>query len=381
MSEQDRVFRCDLGGFRSKPKTTQQGFLKLTGNLTRTGVLKYRTRDGNVVRELRHPDDVFHEDSVRSLEDAPVTDMHPQGLVTADNAKNSALGHVKAVAPAAQFLTGEIVVQDASLIALVKSGERRELSPGYTCTLEWGAGEYNGEKYDARQRSIVYNHLALGPSGWGRSGPEVSIHMDSAATELGLFEETEIMTVKKDNETNATPAQEPTEAETQATVAAIAEAPKEEEPKEEAPEAEDTAKTQTIEAAAEQKTDDSKLATLETENAQLRAKLDAANEMLKPEHFRAAVAKRVVVEQNAKKVLGADFKMDSLSDQEIFAAALKARGIATEGKSEAYVEARFDAILETSGIHNIRQVRADAAAPVSRKLDPREALIASQNKR
>lgn len=38
---------------------------------------------------------------------------------------------------------------------------------------------HNGEHYDAIQRNIVVNHIALGPKGWGRAGPEVAVKTDS----------------------------------------------------------------------------------------------------------------------------------------------------------------------------------------------------------
>lgn len=377
------VQRFDLGGFRSKPKRTSQGYLRLTGNLTRTGVLKYRTVDGKVIRELRHPEDVFAEDSLQSFLDADVTDLHPSAMVTSSSNKDVARGYVRDVAPQSKFITGQIVVKDAALIDLIESGKRRELSPGYTCTLEWGEGEYEGEKYDARQRNIVYNHLAFGPDGWGRSGPEVSVHMDSAATELGIYEEEEYMTKKKDS------AQEPPR-ETSEDV--TAEIPKEEipeigkpeapteEPKEE-PKPEDGQGADPGDETPEQKTDDSlakEIEVLKAQRDELQAKLDAANEMLKPEHLRSLVARRLSVETRVRKVLGAEAKFDSLSETELFVAALKAKNVNVEGKSADYIEARFDAMAETASNESIRTTRVDSAARQA-DADARQKFIDSQN--
>lgn len=368
----DRVERFDLGGFRSKPTRTPQGFMRMTGNLTRTGVLTYKTKDGRTVRELRHPEDVFQEDSLRSLSDAPVTDLHPSSMVNENNATEYLRGTVRSVEPLGKFVTGELIVQDAKLISKITSGSRRELSPGYTCTLEWGEGEYNGEKYDARQRNIVYNHLALGPQGWGRSGPEVSVHMDSAATEIGIYEEQD-MTIKKDNTEAAKP--EETAPEAPATETVEAAAVELEKPDQ------DAIETQPLPPAeAAQKTDDSanlEVQILKAEKDALQAKLDAANEMLKPEHFRAAVAKRVALEVSARKVLG-DVRLDHLDDVAVYTAALAARGVKVEGKTGAYIEARFDAMLDSASTESIREVRTDSTRVIEKK-DPRKLLIEQMN--
>jgi hypothetical protein len=40
----------------------------------------------------------------------------------------------------------------------------------------------NGEAYDAIQRDIIVNHVAIGPKGWGRAGPDCAIRTDSNQT-------------------------------------------------------------------------------------------------------------------------------------------------------------------------------------------------------
>lgn len=175
------VQRFDFAKIGAKPTRTPQGFLRIDANLTRVGVLLYRNDDGSVRRELRHPDEVFKAVSLGSLEDAPVTDLHPsEGLVNLDNRGTLEKGHVRsAVAHDDRFVTGSIIVKDKGLIEAIERGDRRELSPGYSTRLDETPGEWNGEPYDAIQRDIVYNHLGIGPKGWGRSGSEVSLKMDS----------------------------------------------------------------------------------------------------------------------------------------------------------------------------------------------------------
>ena len=175
------VQRFDFASIRSKPTRTPQGFLRIDANLTRVGVLLYRNEDGTVRRELRLPEEVFRDDSLTTLGGAPVTDLHPSdGLVSPVNVRELQRGHVsESIEHDERFVNAPVIVQDQALIEMVEKGERKELSPGYTCHLDETPGEWNGEKYDAIQRDIVYNHLAIGPKGWGRSGSEVALKMDS----------------------------------------------------------------------------------------------------------------------------------------------------------------------------------------------------------
>lgn len=191
------VQRFDFGGFRSPPTRTPQGFLQITGNLTRTGVLTYARKDGSKVRELRHPDQVFNARSMGTLAGAPVTDLHPSEMVSPGNVRSLQRGRVDGPKQDGIFVTGTIIVQDQNLIEAVQSGERRELSPGYNTRIDATPGTFQGEAYDVQQTEITYNHLALGPRGWARSGSEVALHMDDAEadqlvlrldqTSLGLF--------------------------------------------------------------------------------------------------------------------------------------------------------------------------------------------------
>jgi hypothetical protein len=62
-----------------------------------------------------------------------------------------------------------------TLAALIQAG-KRELSAGYRCIYDIASGVWNGQHYDAVQRQIRGNHLALVQE--GRMGPDVAV-MDS----------------------------------------------------------------------------------------------------------------------------------------------------------------------------------------------------------
>ena len=189
LREEGRELRFDRGGLRGRGKRTPQGFLQVPGNLTRVGVLTYARSDGSEFRELRHPDEVFKADSLATLAFAPVTDRHPCGLVTPQNVREVQVGIVTGARDDGRFVSGDLVIQSDQAISRVISGDLRELSPGYTCRIDHVAGEWQGEKYDGIQQAIIYNHLAMGPREWGRSGPEVALKLDGQTDEqaLGLF--------------------------------------------------------------------------------------------------------------------------------------------------------------------------------------------------
>lgn len=171
--------RYDFGKIDSFERTSNGG-LRIPSFLTRAGIFEYRTADGSVVRELRPPEEVFAADSLASLRGVPVTDLHPPTLVTADDWKEKAAGHVADnVEPVGEFVAADLVIQDAALVRLVEAGQRKDLSCGYTMDTEETPGVWNGQPYDRIQRNIRYNHVALGPAGWGRAGPDVSLRLDS----------------------------------------------------------------------------------------------------------------------------------------------------------------------------------------------------------
>lgn len=188
----ERVTRFDLAsGELAERRRTPQGGLIAKANLTRTGVFTYRMADGSSRRELRHPDEVFHPDALATYAGAPLTIDHP-GRVTPDNWKAVTVGHVGPGArPEGRFVAGEVYVQDGRAIDQVESGSAREVSCGYTCDIDPIPGEHEGEPYDVAQRNIRINHVAMGPPGWGRMGPDTRLKLDSAEAVSGESEQAE----------------------------------------------------------------------------------------------------------------------------------------------------------------------------------------------
>lgn len=176
-----RVHRFDLSTVRSWERTASGG-LRLSASITKTGVLTYRDTNGNEWREWRPPEEVFRSDSLATLRGAPVTDLHPSGLVTPQTWRDVSVGHVgDDVGRDGVYVVASLLVQDASEIARIEAGQRRDISAGYVCEVDNTPGTTpEGEAYDRVQRDIRYNHAALGPSGWGRAGTDVSLRLDAA---------------------------------------------------------------------------------------------------------------------------------------------------------------------------------------------------------
>lgn len=180
-----RVQRTDFVGPTRGVRETPQGGLCVEAAVARSGVLPYS--DGaREWKEYRPPEEVFSVDSLASLRGATVTDQHPAALVTPATFKAVARGN--AIGDPRRdgvFVVADLMVQDADLVALVQSGDRREVSCGYTCVVVPTPGVTpEGEHYDAIQTEIRHNHVALLAPGTGRSGPEVSLRLDGAAVQV-----------------------------------------------------------------------------------------------------------------------------------------------------------------------------------------------------
>lgn len=171
--------RLDRGIALQKPTKLENGWMRIDGRITRTGIFTYRLPDGKLRRELRLPEEVFKTDAMQSFSLVPVTDEHPPAFLDATNTKEFARGSVAGtLRQDGQFIAGEMLVTDADLIAKLEKGKAREISCGYTCDLEESPGELNGERYDAIQRNIRGNHVAIVER--GRAGPEARVRMDAA---------------------------------------------------------------------------------------------------------------------------------------------------------------------------------------------------------
>lgn len=171
-------------------KRTKEGYLAVRARAARAGIYDYQGREidpegkhfaaDQVVRVYRPEEEVFNRDSVHSFMLKPITDDHPASPVTADNWRNHAKGVNAGAMRDGEFLAFDLVLMDAALIKAVEDG-KRELSNGYSSEILIEPGITDeGKSYDAIQRHIRGNHIAVVDR--GRAGPLCRIS-DAAACE------------------------------------------------------------------------------------------------------------------------------------------------------------------------------------------------------
>lgn len=158
------------------------GTLRIPARVAKVGVLRYEDGAGKSWGELVTPDVLFDPESMATLRGVAVTDLHPGEAVTPKNRAALQRGHASDdVRRDGDYLATPVYVTDAAEIDLVKRGERRDVSCGYACDTDERAGVFDGEPYERVQTRRIYNHLGLGPEGWGRAGTDVSLRLDGGA--------------------------------------------------------------------------------------------------------------------------------------------------------------------------------------------------------
>jgi hypothetical protein len=189
--------RYDKGVVQGETQMTDEGYIKARAIVTRCGVFLYKNADGTIRKELRHPDDVMIPESIQSIKMIPVVNGHPpERLVDAKNAKKLAVGYTgESVEPEMPYIIANMVITDKDTVEEIKGKKKNQLSLGYTVDLIPDTGWYNGEPYEFRQTNIRYNHLALVDQ--ARAGPEARIALDGQDAEEILKEEADVAEKEK----------------------------------------------------------------------------------------------------------------------------------------------------------------------------------------
>lgn len=311
-----------------KTKRTADGYLTTVAKSVRTGVQLYAGSEVGrpemrVVRVMRPADEVFSVDSLQSFSHAPVTLDHPSEPVTSDNWSKLAVGEVSTAATKdGEWIALPLILKDAAAIAAVESG-KRELSAGYTCELEFVDGHPD---YDAIQKNIRINHLAVVDK--ARAGSDARIG-DSWGVGPIHATDTEIKSMTLKTVLVDGLQVETTEAGAQAIAKLTADA---------ARVADEHSK---VIAAL-----DAKLATADAALAKAEAERDAAlARVLSDADLDKAAAARGDLIAKAK-ALAPNVVTDGKPALDIKKAVLVDRKINLDGKSDAYIEARFDTLVE-----------------------------------
>jgi hypothetical protein len=299
-------------------KKTKEGFMVGRACLTGIGVFSYPQPDGSLRRELRTPEEVGK--SFAALAMKPITDDHPTEDVSARNAKLLQVGSVgNDVSFDGYNVFSTISITHEESVASIERKEAKALSCGYDCRLEMEAGVWQGVHYDAIQKDIVYNHVALVEE--GRAGDAVRLRLDRRDSQQSTQTQEASVALKKTTLDGVE-----REAEAEVIVALTKE-------KERA----DSAST--------------KLKDLETQISKLTAERDSLkDELQKSKKDDAAINKAVQARldllDTARK-LGVEAKTDESDDAIRMAVIKKASPSANlDGKDPVYIAARFDSAVE-----------------------------------
>lgn len=171
-------YRIDKGG-RITSKVDDNGYLRIDGVVAHVGILEYMDDDGTVIREFVPEETLFDEESLKSLAGAPVTLQHPPVMVTPSNYKEYSQGSVNGMPKrdGDNLVASMLVIGNEALHAVEYEGVS-ELSPGYSVDLDETPGEWQGQKYDRVQRNRRYNHQAIVDA--ARGGSICSLRFDGA---------------------------------------------------------------------------------------------------------------------------------------------------------------------------------------------------------
>ncbi len=342
-------------------RRTADGYLVADAKVARTGIQLYSGAEVgrpemDVVRVYRPPEEVFSEDTMHSFAYRPMTNGHPAKMVDASTWKAVAVGQTGGeVVRDGEFVRVPLVLMDASAIKDYESG-KRELSMGYHAELVFGDGVTpDGQAYDAVQKDIRNNHLALCER--ARGGNELRIGdrrtpggKDRAdnPSEDNPMNEVKTRTILVDGlSVETTDAGAQAIQKLQGDLQAARQA---------------TADAETAHASA--------LAAKDAQIARAEAERDAAQaKVLSDAALDARVQARADLVATAKALHDADYA--GKSDAEIRKAVVVAKfgDAAVKDKSEAYIDARFDILADEAKKDPVHRALRDGARSTTTSAD------------
>ncbi|WP_454686845.1 DUF2213 domain-containing protein [Agrobacterium leguminum] len=320
-------------------RVNDAGYLEANARTARVGVQQYLGSEVGkpelgVVNVYRDEREVFSKRSLDTFSKIPITNDHPAEAVTAANWRDLAVGTTgDEVLRDGEYLKIGLKITDAAAVKAVQDG-KRELSVGYTTDLVWENGVApDGTPYQARQTAIAANHIAIVAR--GRAGSKARIG-DGASWGASPFTQTADERKGPMADTLRKMLVDGLQVETTDAGAAAIE------------------KLLGDKKALETRLDDAEKAhqaALAAKDAEL-AKKDAAIDAEKAKVLSDAdIDKRVQARADlitVAKSIAKDVKTEGLSDAAIRKAVVVAKfgDAAIAGKPDAYVDARFDLLVE-----------------------------------
>jgi len=336
-------------------RRTADGYLVADAKVARTGIQLYTGAevgrpDLQVVRVYRPEEEVFAQDAMHSYAYRPLTVDHPAKMVDATTWKGVSVGQTGGeVVRDGDFVRVPLVLMDAAAIKAYEGG-KRELSMGYTSEIVFRDGVTpGGEQYDAVQTQLRMNHLAVVDR--ARGGEQLRIgdgrtpggkdRADNPSPKEKPMSDTKTRTILVDGlsvETTDAGAQAIAKLQGQLNDASNASAK--------------LVTDHTTAIAAK----DAQIAKLEAERDDLKGKVltDAALD--------ARVQVRADLIATAKSIHDADYAGKADADIRKAVVVAKLGDAAVAGKSEAYIDARFDILAEDAKKDPVARALRDGAS-------------------
>ena len=154
--------------------------------MTKIGVFPYLGRQispdlepDRIYQVLRPEEELTKPETLKSLELIPLINEHTMigkepGMQPAEDVGVEGVTGTN-VKVNGKLITNDLKCYTENIKELISSG-KKDLSMGYRCRYELTSGEFEGQHYDAIQRDIIFNHIALVDE--GRMGKDVRV-MDS----------------------------------------------------------------------------------------------------------------------------------------------------------------------------------------------------------
>lgn len=332
--------RCDRAFF-PKVKTTEEGYLQGTAIVAKfNNVQAYWNADGTKRLEFRPESEVLSEKSLNSIKNKPITIDHPQKLVNVDNVSSYIVGYTgESIHIDGNNVAVSLTITNPEAIKAIKRG-KRQLSLGYELELVKKSGNFDGQEYTHVQTNLNCNHLSI--VDMARAGSIARINTDSAEnhdSEFNFILEEEIMT-HSDSEVESTiDSKVEASSSTENVIETLTE----------------DIKNNVVESLTDDvknNAGESKELNKDSLEAAI-ANLEGIVKKLKFTNFDSdvnineLVAQRSKLIDQAKKVVNTD-SLHEKSNREIMEHAIKFKDktIALDGKSDDYVAARFEALIE-----------------------------------
>jgi len=184
-------------GTQDKREIDFNGFVEVFDNpISAVGVYQYinppGAPDSNKIYNIFRPaEELSKESTLKSLRLKPIVDDHPtqsgmisgqpNGIDIIDKGGYGTIGEGVYFDELDQMIKSNIVIWSKKLMDKIDIQGKKELSAGYwadydfnvTADYDYTPGTWNGQAYDAIQRNIVFNHVALVDR--GRMGSSVSV--------------------------------------------------------------------------------------------------------------------------------------------------------------------------------------------------------------